>query len=127
MKIKAFNILNQNGKPSANQIEIIVHNENTITNIFQSYNCIISKIIYNTECDNTLIIDKRAYEHSVTTSKYLNMWMDNNGIDPKEVKIIEKIKMLDYDELVIEMGNNSRKRLEDRFAPKTHYNALLNI
>lgn len=42
-------------------------------------------------------------------------------------ELVEKIKMLDDDELVIEMGNNSRKRLEDRFAPKTHYNALLNI
>ena len=91
MKIKAFNLLNQNGNPSANQIEILVHNENTITNIFQSYSSIIAKIHYNTEYNNTLIIDNKAYEHSVTTSKYLNMWMYNNGIDPKEVrKIVNK-------------------------------------
>ena len=88
MKIKAFNILNQNGNPAANQIEIIIHNENTITNIFQSYNSIIAQINYNTECNNTLIIDNKAYTHSLTTTKYLNMWMDNNGIDPKEVKRI---------------------------------------
>ena len=88
MKIKAFNLLNQNGNPASNQIEIIVHNENTITNIFQSYNHIIAQIDYNTECDNTLIIDNRAYEHSVTTTKYLNIWMENNGINSKEVKRI---------------------------------------
>ena len=91
MKIKSFNILNQNGNPAANQIEILIHNGNTITNIFQSYNHIIAQIDYNTECDNTLIIDNRAYEHSMTTTKYLNMWLDNNGIDPKGVKkIVDK-------------------------------------
>lgn len=42
-------------------------------------------------------------------------------------ELVEKIKMLDDDKLVIEMGNNSRKRLEDRFSPKTHYDSLLNI
>ena len=45
------------------------------------------------------------------------------GVD----ELVEKIKMLDDDKLVIEMGNNSRKRLEDRFSPKTHYDSLLNI
>ena len=88
MKIKAFNILNPNGNPAANQIEILVHDENKITNIFQSYNCIISKIHYNTEYENILFIDNRAYTHSITTTKYFNMWMDNNGIDPKEVRKI---------------------------------------
>ena len=88
MKIKAFNITNQNGNPAANQIEIIMHDENTMMNIFQSYNHLIAQIDYNTECDNTLIIDNRAYEHSLTTTKYLNMWMDNNGIDAKEVRKI---------------------------------------
>lgn len=88
MKIKAFNILNQNGNPASNQLEILVHNENTITNIFQSYNCIIAQINYNTECNNILIIDNKAYVHSITTTKHLNIWMDNNGIDHKEVRKI---------------------------------------
>ena len=48
-----------------------------------------------------------------------------NPYSPDE--LVEKIKMLDDDKLVIEMGNNSRKRLEDRFSPKTHYDSLLNI
>ena len=88
MKIKAFNILNQNGNPAANQIEMIIHKEDEIINIFQSYNSIIAQINYNTEYNNTLIIDNKAYTHSLTTTKYLNMWMDNNGINPKEVKKI---------------------------------------
>ena len=42
-------------------------------------------------------------------------------------ELVEKIKLLDDEELVVEMGMNSRKRLDDRFAPKTHYNSLLHI
>ena len=87
MKIKAFNILNQNGNPAANQIEILIHDKNTIINIFQSYSSIIAQINYNTEC-NILIIDNKAYSHSLTTTKYLNMWMDNNEIDHKEIRKI---------------------------------------
>ena len=88
MKIKAFNILNQNGNPAANQIEIIVYDKNTYLNIFQSYNNILSIMDYNKKC---LEIDKNAYEHSMTTTKYLNMWMENNGIKSKEArKIVDK-------------------------------------
>ena len=45
--------------------------------------------------------------------------------DPGE--LCKKIKLLDDDDLVKEMGSASRSRLEERFAPKTHYDALLNI
>lgn len=48
--------------------------------------------------------------------------------DPyKPDELVEKIRKLDDDELVISMGLKSRKRLEERFAPKAHYDALLSI
>lgn len=45
--------------------------------------------------------------------------------DPKE--LCEKIELLDDDSIVEKMGAASRSRLENRFAPKTHYDALLKI
>lgn len=45
--------------------------------------------------------------------------------DPND--LCEKIKLLDDDNIVTKMGSASRKRLEDRFSPKTHYDALINI
>ena len=85
MKIKAFNLLNNNGNPSANQIEIIVCDKDTYLNILQSYNDIISIMDYNNKC---LKIDKNAYQHSTTTTKHFNIWIDSHGIDPKEVRRI---------------------------------------
>lgn len=41
--------------------------------------------------------------------------------------LIKKIKMLDDDTLVKKMGQASRKRLESRFAPQTHYEELMKI
>ena len=41
--------------------------------------------------------------------------------------LIKKIKMLDDDTLVKKMGQASRKRLESRFAPQTHYEDLMKI
>ena len=85
MKIKAFNILNSNGNPAANQIEILVYDEDIYINIFQSYKDIVAIMDYNNKC---LKIDKNAYSHSATTTKYFNMWIDSHGIDHKEVKSI---------------------------------------
>lgn len=48
--------------------------------------------------------------------------------DPyKPEELAERIKLLDSDELVHRMGANSRRRLENRFAPKTHYDALMDV
>ena len=70
---------------------MIIHKEDEIINIFQSYAAIISEIHYNTEYNNILIVDKKAYEHSITTTKYFNMWMENNGIESKEIrKLVSK-------------------------------------
>ena len=39
----------------------------------------------------------------------------------------QMFKMLDDDTLVKKMGQASRKRLESRFAPQTHYEDLMKI
>lgn len=48
--------------------------------------------------------------------------------DPyKAEKLADRIKLFDDDELVHKMGANSVERLENHFAPKTHYDALMNV
>lgn len=42
-------------------------------------------------------------------------------------ELAEKIKRFDDDETVETMGKNSRKKLEERFAPDKHYNALMKL
>ena len=42
-------------------------------------------------------------------------------------ELCEKIALLDDDAVVKKMGAASRARLEDRFAPQTHYNTLMRI
>lgn len=44
-----------------------------------------------------------------------------------EEQLAERIKLLDNPAIVQEMGANSRKRLESRFASKTHYDALMKV
>lgn len=44
-----------------------------------------------------------------------------------EKELIEKIKLLDDEQKARTMGANSRNRLEDKFAPRTHYEKLLEI
>ena len=39
----------------------------------------------------------------------------------------EKVLLLDAEETVAKMGAASRTRLEDRFAPGTHYDALMRV
>ncbi len=41
--------------------------------------------------------------------------------------LVEAIKKFDADESVVNMGAESRKRLETRFAPQTHYDALMKV
>ena len=44
-----------------------------------------------------------------------------------EKELCEKIAFLDDDGMVQRMGAESRNRLEERFAPKTHYDSLMGI
>lgn len=44
-----------------------------------------------------------------------------------ENALIQAIRKLDDDEIVIRMGAESRKRLETRFAPQAHYGALMKV
>lgn len=48
--------------------------------------------------------------------------------DPyKPEELAEKVKQLDDDETVRTMGANSRRILEEKFAPDTHYDALMDV
>lgn len=42
-------------------------------------------------------------------------------------ELLEAIKKLDDDEIVVSMGEQSRKRLETLFAPQTHYEMLMKV
>lgn len=42
-------------------------------------------------------------------------------------ELAEKIRMFDDDKTVETMGKNARKRLEEKFAPTTHYDALMDV
>ncbi|MCD7811604.1 MAG: glycosyltransferase [Ruminococcus sp.] len=42
-------------------------------------------------------------------------------------QLAEKIKLLDDDKKVVNMGVNSRRKLEDRFAPEKHYQTLISL
>jgi glycosyl transferase GT4 family len=42
-------------------------------------------------------------------------------------ELCEKVALLDDDAVVKKMGAASRDRLEDRFAPQTHYDTLMRI
>lgn len=44
-----------------------------------------------------------------------------------EDALIQAIRKLDDDEIVMKMGSESRKRLENRFAPQTHYDSLMKL
>jgi glycosyltransferase involved in cell wall biosynthesis len=44
-----------------------------------------------------------------------------------EKQLTKKIQLLDSDEIVITMGVNSRSQLENRFAPESHYDALMGV
>ena len=47
---------------------------------------------------------------------------------PADVReLCEKVALLDDDAVVEKMGAASRARLEDRFAPQTHYNTLMKV
>jgi len=77
MKVK--NMTSAKGNKIANQFIIDDNNGNTF---FQSYNSIICKVNFD-----EIVLDKTYWNYSVTTSKYLNIFL---CMTTKEVK--EKIK-----------------------------------
>lgn len=42
-------------------------------------------------------------------------------------ELVEKIRSLDSDERVLELGNNSRQRFEEKFMAEKHYEALMGV
>ncbi len=68
--MKAYNLTSNNGNKIANQIKII---DNNGTKYFQSYNTIIIK-----KTRNNTYLDSYYYNFSRTTSKYRNIFLNEN-------------------------------------------------
>jgi len=75
-KMKVSNMLSNKGNKVANQF--IIENDNET--IFQSYNSIIAKIVDGKDSlyPDKVYLDEYYYNYSRTTSKYLNMFLNQN-------------------------------------------------
>lgn len=78
LNVSVENMISSKGYVLPNQF--IIHVDNKI--YFQSYKTIIC---YVDKATRTLTIDSGAYHYSKTTSKYLNMFLDDyfSGVDVK--------------------------------------------
>jgi hypothetical protein len=77
MKTKVKQLRSRNGNQVANQFEITQTKKDYQAHIFQSYDTIISKIIYS-KGKRIIYLDKEAFNYSRTTSKYLYQFMMMN-------------------------------------------------
>ena len=95
INISSRNLINSNGNPTPNQIEIRIIGETEDgkkINIkqFNSYDKKILLIDYTGE-NPSIAIDAKAFDYSVTTSKYLNIFLRNNYLNPEDIKKIYKV------------------------------------
>ena len=95
INITASNLTNSNGNPAANQIEIRIvgkTEDGKPINLrqFNSYNKKICIINYIGE-EPSIAIDSNAFDYSITTSKYLNIFLEDNYLNPKDINKIYKI------------------------------------
>ena len=93
--ITASNLINSNGNPAANQIQIRIigrtdKGEDINLKQFISYNKRIILIDYTGE-NPTIALDSESFDYSVTTSKYLNIFLKDNYLNPEDIKKIYKI------------------------------------
>ena len=72
MKVK--NMTSRNGNKVANQFVITDTDNGNNKTVFQSYESMIAEIDYN----NAIITIGHNYNYSVTTSKYRNMFFEEN-------------------------------------------------
>lgn len=70
LNLKVNNIISAKGNSIANQFEIRDYQNNVI--YFQSYETIIAKIK-----DGKISVDRQSWDYSRTTSKYLNVFLDD--------------------------------------------------
>lgn len=70
----------RSGAPVANQYEIAIAG----AYYFQSYNTIIAKK------EGATVTVSSNYNYSRTTSRYFNVWLDDNGLNSEEVATIKK-------------------------------------
>ena len=95
ISITAANLINSNGNPAKNQIEIRIigrtdKGEDINLKQFISYNKKIILIDYIGE-EATIALDSKSFDYSVTTSKHLNIFLKDNYLNPKDIKEIYKL------------------------------------
>ena len=116
INITASNLRNSNGNPASNQIEIRIigeTEEGKRINIkqFNSYDKKICMIEYTGE-EPSIALDLKALDYSITTSKYLNIFLRDNYLNPEDIKKIYKIgsgklktKYAIYNIVVMDLNN----------------------
>ena len=86
MKTKATNMLSSRGNPVPNQFVIYAKDGK----YFQSYNSIIAFIDNN----NKVFLDEYYWDYSRTTSKYRNIFLNENTEQTKSSIKTEKYKLI---------------------------------
>ena len=82
--IEVKNLMNDKGNLVVNQFSI----RNGNFSYFQSYSTIIAKRNIKTD---VITLDKKAWNYSKTTSKYLRIWL---GIDRNKTEKLIKLKII---------------------------------
>lgn len=101
--IKVYNFESIRGNKIPNQFLIKVTNdEGQMENIFQSYETIIAK--YNVTTGK-LVLDKRYWDYSRTTLKYLKMFLEENTYIDYDTKAKFEKLMQSSDDITLENLN----------------------
>jgi hypothetical protein len=82
--IKVRNIINANGRPTANQFEIVDVDNATF---FQSYNTLIAEV---RDSDGQVYLDEYYWDYSRTTMRHLYNFLRQWGYDDLDSKIVRK-------------------------------------
>jgi len=82
--IKVRNIINANGRPTANQFEIVDVNNATF---FQSYNTLIAEV---KDSDGQVYLDEYYWDYSRTTMRHLYNFLRQWGYDGLNSKIVRQ-------------------------------------
>ena len=94
INIITANLINSNGNPAANQIVTRIYDKDELMTlnikVFTSYDKKICMIDYTGD-EITIAIDSKAFDYSITTSKYFNIFLKENDINPEDIKKIYKL------------------------------------
>ena len=91
INITTANLINSNGNPAANQIVTRIYGKDELKalniELFTSYDKKVCMIDYTGD-EISVAIDSKAFDYSITTSKYLNLFLEERGKNPKDIKKI---------------------------------------